>query len=67
MSDCNDLILLFQILGHAFAVRHEISPECEPTTCRVSDGGVLCLQGEPGPVGEDIAGRSGGHRAQPAL
>lgn len=32
-----------------------------------SDGVVLCLQGQPGPVGEDIARRGGGHRAQPAL
>lgn len=29
-----------------------------------SDGAVLCLQGKPGPVGEDIAGRGAGRGSQ---
>lgn len=44
------------------------SPDCNPQHAEPEcDGGALCLQGEPGPVGEDISGRGGGHHAQPAL
>lgn len=33
----------------------------------ISHGGVVRLQGEPMPVGEDITRRGGGHRAESAL